>query len=344
MNRAFYFFLFAAFAACRPAPPPYTLSAQNSNTKALLIGLHPVNEQVVWASGTESTVIRTTDGGANWAAHQLENEDSLQFRDIHAWDDKKALVLSIGEGSASRIYEFDIENGWTENFRLQDSLGFLDAFGFWSDGQGIVYGDAIDSLPYILKTADFGKTWNRVLSPDMPLAGKGEGGFASSGTCVTTGPDGKVWIGTGAGGNARILFSSDYGDSWSAYPTPMVTGDAAGITSVRFEGKVGFMTGGDLARREEWTKNVFWSDTEGKSWYPLPQPKSPGAFYGSGFAKVNDQYVTVVCGPEGADLSLKLGDPWVKISPDELWTAVLLPSGTGWLAGKKGKLMRLDIE
>ena len=328
---------------CKPTPPPYLLISQDSQTDALLIGLHALDDQVVWASGTESTIVRTEDGGNRWTSTQYQAVDTLQFRDIHGWDSRNATVLSIGEGSASAIFHFSSDSGWTEVYRMENDSGFLDAFDFWENGHGIAYGDAIDSLPFILKTEDFGQTWRRI-SEKMPNAGAGEGGFASSGTCVTTGPGGKVWVGTGANGHARILFSSDYGNSWTAYNTPMVKGEAAGITSVRFDGKVGFMTGGDLAKKEEWTKNVFWSDTEGKSWYPLPQPKTYGAMYGSGFAKVGSEYVTLICGPEGADISLKLGASWTKLRPDEYWTATLLSSGTGWLAGKGGKMMKLELD
>jgi photosystem II stability/assembly factor-like uncharacterized protein len=343
MKNAFPILLIVLALACKPTPP-YNVIAQQSNTDALLIGLHPVNDQIVWASGTKSTVILTIDGGESWQTFEYPDADTLQFRDIHSWGDKEALVLSIGEGSASAIYSFHLDSGWTVNYRMPFEKGFLDAIDFWDNGRGIAYGDAIDSLPFILKTMDFGKSWERVISADMPNAGVGEGGFASSGTCVETGTDGKVWIGTGAGGNARILFSEDYGNTWQAYATPMVTGDAAGITSVRFDGKVGFITGGDLTKREEWSKNVFWSDTEGKSWYPLPQPKTAGSMYGSGFAKVGDQYVTLICGPGGADLSMSIGQPWTKISPKEFWTATLLPSGIGWMAGKKGALVKVVID
>ncbi|MFT4785712.1 MAG: photosystem II stability/assembly factor-like uncharacterized protein [Cyclobacteriaceae bacterium] len=329
--------------ACKPAPPTYQLTGQNTKTNALLIGLHAINEQIVWASGTNSTVIRTLDGGQAWEQYQLAREDSLQFRDIHGIDTNNAIVLSIGEGPASRIYHFNTQTGWSENFRMADSAGFLDAFDFWSNGYGIAYGDAIDSIPYILKTEDWGNTWKRITGANMPKAGKGEGGFASSGTCVITGKKGKVWIGTGAGGNARMLFSADYGSSWQSFKTPMVKGDAAGITTVRFDGNVGIIAGGDLTKSQEWSENLFWTDTNGKSWYPLPQPKTPGAFYGSGFAKINGSYVSLVCGPEGADLSMSLGEQWVKISPDDLWTATLLPSGTGWIAGKGGNMLRIDV-
>ncbi len=39
---------------------------QTVNTTASFRGLSVVNEKVVWASGTDGTVIRTIDGGKTW--------------------------------------------------------------------------------------------------------------------------------------------------------------------------------------------------------------------------------------------------------------------------------------
>ena len=39
---------------------------QDSHTKAGLRGIHAVDAQVAWASGTGGTILRTIDGGTNW--------------------------------------------------------------------------------------------------------------------------------------------------------------------------------------------------------------------------------------------------------------------------------------
>lgn len=341
--RLLHFISFLIFISCAKPTPPYNLIPQNSNTKSLLIGLHALDENTVWASGTNATVIRTTDGGEHWESYQYNIADTLQFRDIHSIDQNSAFVLSIGNGSSSQIFHFSIDTGWTKLYQAADSAVFLDAFDFWDGMTGIVYGDAIDSLPYILKTVDGGKNWERLTS-GLPASGAGEGGFASSGTLVETGPDGQAWIGTGAGGNARILYTKDYGKTWEAYPTPMVKEEAAGITSVRYANGTMFIAGGDLANADAYPNRTFFSTTNGKAWYPTGDPKTPGAFYGSAFAKVSDKNVVIICGPKGADISLDLGQSWEKISPQTLWTADLLPSGIGWIMGKGGKVLKVEID
>jgi hypothetical protein len=44
---------------------------QVSHTKESLRGVSVVNAKVVWASGTRGTYLLTSDGGKNWAAHQV---------------------------------------------------------------------------------------------------------------------------------------------------------------------------------------------------------------------------------------------------------------------------------
>src|SRR5687768_6284349 len=78
---------------------------QASGTTASFRGLSVIDDRIAWASGTRGTVVRTTDGGATWRVMTVPGADSLDFRDISAFDARRAYVLSIGNGSASRIYK-----------------------------------------------------------------------------------------------------------------------------------------------------------------------------------------------------------------------------------------------
>ena len=77
---------------------------QKSNTTASLGGLSIVNTNVVWASGTGGTFVRTTDGGETWQAGTVPGGEKLDFRDIYAVDAKTAYLMSIGNGNT--IVEF----------------------------------------------------------------------------------------------------------------------------------------------------------------------------------------------------------------------------------------------
>src|SRR5262245_64538215 len=131
-------FLLGILAGCSPAstpaPVPVTVTAteQTSGTNALLIGISPVNENVVWASGTGGTWVRTTDGGTTWKAGKVPGAEGLQFRDVHAVDSSTAWLLSIGNADTSRIY-FTSDGGasWTQQFTNPEAKAFYDCFDFW---------------------------------------------------------------------------------------------------------------------------------------------------------------------------------------------------------------------
>lgn len=314
-----------------------------SPTKSLLQAISIVDENTTWISGHDGSFVRSVDGGDSWELFKHPTGDTLQFRDIHAFDSNKAILMSPGSGPLSRIFTFEAPDKWQENFVMQDSLGFLDCIDFWDDQRGIAYGDAIDKYPYILLTSDGGQNWSRADTTNMPLAGKGEGGFAASGTCVTTGENGLAWIATGAGGNCRILLSEDFGKSWQSVDSPLVKGEAAGNTSVSFVGMTGFVTGGDLLISDKYIDNCAFSNDGGKSWELSSQTVSKGMFYGGTITKVKDQYFTFASGPNGLDYSSDLGKTWTNLDTLNYW-AVSIKGKTGYASGRDGKILRISLQ
>ncbi len=331
-----------AICSCSKAELTYSLIPQEANTNSLIIGLHIMNESEVWASGTNSTVLRTLNGGDSWEVFEYPQADTLQFRDIYGFPPEEAIVLSIGEGEASQILKFRIPENWSTTYVMDHPKGFLDCIDFWDERRGLAYGDSFDETPFILRTNDGGESWERVAN-GLPLAGKGEGGFAASGTCIEIGENGQAWIGTGAGGNARLLYTPDFGNTWQPIPTPMVKGPSAGITSVRFSNDLGFIAGGDLAITDTLTNNLFVTNDLGSTWQACGPPKTMGAFYGSALNRFGGQHIIIICGPNGADISLDNGASWVNILRDDLWTTDLHSSGTGWIAGRDGKLYKIQF-
>src|SRR5688572_30275212 len=66
-------------------------------TRASFRGLSVVDANVVWASGSRATIVRTTDGGRTWTVDSIRGKDSLDLRDIHAFDARTAVAISAGE-------------------------------------------------------------------------------------------------------------------------------------------------------------------------------------------------------------------------------------------------------
>src|SRR5690348_15485476 len=78
---------------------------QNSGTTAALRGISLVNRNVAWASGTEGTWLRTSDGGGHWQSAHVPGARALDFRGLHAFDARIAVLMSSGPGDKSAVYK-----------------------------------------------------------------------------------------------------------------------------------------------------------------------------------------------------------------------------------------------
>src|SRR5262245_61635818 len=196
-------------------------TVQTSGVKQRLRGVSAVSEQVAWASGAGSTVLRTTDGGLTWQTF-IVTSGNVDFRGIDAIDAQTAYVMSIGNGPASRIYKTtDAGITWKLQFRNEDEKAFLDAMSFWDADHGVVIGDSIDRQFYILTTSNGGHEWTRVPVARLPPALVNEGAFAASGTNIAVYGKSYAWIGLGSADHARVLGTTDGGKTWKVFETPL---------------------------------------------------------------------------------------------------------------------------
>jgi photosystem II stability/assembly factor-like uncharacterized protein len=69
---------------------------------------------VIWATGSQGTILRSTDLGQTWVPVHIEGAEQLDFRGVQTFDGKTVYVMSIGEGGLSRIYRSsDSGDTWT---------------------------------------------------------------------------------------------------------------------------------------------------------------------------------------------------------------------------------------
>jgi len=316
-------------------------TVQTSGVTARLRGVSAVSERVAWASGSASTVLRTTNGGATWRKLNVTSE-ALDFRDIDAIDAQTAYALSIGNGPASRIYKTtDAGATWTLQFQNKDPKAFLDAMSFWDANNGVVFGDSINGQFYILLTDNGGETWSRLAVSRLPHALENEGAFAASGTNIAVFGKTHAWIGTGASAKARVLRSTDRGRSWEVADTPLAAGQSTGIFSIAFrDEKHGVVVGGDYSKEKEAVDNLAVTDDGGVTWKLVKGL--------SGFRSVV-AYVPgaktpalVALGPSGGDYSLDDGQTWQPIEGPGFDTFSFIPrKATGWGAGANGAIGKL---
>lgn len=245
-----------------------TYTIQRSNTTENLRGLSAASKQVIWASGTHGTYLRSTDGGNSWRAAQVPGAEALDFRDVKAFDRDVAYLLSAGPGEQSRIYKTtDGGKSWVLQFTNQNSKGFFDCMAFGDRDHGIAVGDPVGGKFEVITTHDGGKTWNAVAPDALPPAHEGEGAFAASGTCIAVQGATNVWFATG-GVVARVFHSLDAGKTWTVVDTPIVHGnDSSGIFSIAFQDEIhGVIAGGDYKQPTKDGANLAFTEDGGRTW------------------------------------------------------------------------------
>lgn len=319
--------------------------SQTLQTDASLRGLQVVSDQVMWASGTQGTVINTLDGGESWRILKISGAEELDIRDIHAIDE--ATVIAMTSGSPARIYRSS--NGgisWKVVYESKNKQVFLDSISFLDDKNGVAMSDPIDSRLFLIGTNDRGLTWGPL--QDTPRTFPGEGGFAASGTNMTTIGDQTVMIGLGGGSSnravrSRIVMSDDYLRSWKAVDVPIPRHPTAGIFSIHFaNAQNGVVVGGDYKKPDSTEGNYAVSGDGGKTWHVPTKRKPPSGYRSCVATWVNGKEVNfLTVGPNGTDLSTDLGKTWTRISNEGFHAIQFSPDGQhGWATGSDGRVAK----
>ncbi len=338
--------LIASAASTQPAPaqPAPTPTAQTSGTTALLIAVHPVNERVVWASGSLGTWVRTVNGGTTWQTGRVPGADSLQFRDVYAVDAETAYLLSIGDGPQSRIYK-TVNGGasWQAQFVNDDPKGFFDCMDFWDANRGLAIGDAVDGKIAMLRTNDGGAHWTRIPPTSLPAAQPQEGSFAASGTCLTTGAGGRAWIVASNAERARLLHTGDYGQSWTVDTLPLTTRAGSGPQSVAFrDAQHGMVFGGGNSAAAG-DVLIATSDDGGQRWTPRASPTLARGIWGGVYVPGARTQTVVAVGPAGAVVSHDEGLTWTTIDTMNYWSVGFASARAGWAVGMGGRITKLSF-
>lgn len=313
---------------------------QNIDTKASLRGLSVVSDKVIWASGTGGTVLRTTDGGANWSVIKVPDAEKLDFRDIEAFDADTAYILSIGTGESSRIYKTtDGGKTWRLQFKNTNEKAFFDALAFWDKNNGMAMSDPVDGKYLLLKTTD-GETWTIADNDKMERAKTGEAAFAASGTCLLAQGKSNIFLVSG-GAEARVFRSVNRGLSWFVAETPIVKGTpGSGIFSIAmFDSKNGVIVGGNYEKPNDITDNLAFTNDGGKSWV-LGKGLNG---YRSGVAYI-DKKTIIAVGSSGSDLSSDGGKIWKNLDKENYNAVAARGKKAVWAVGANGLVAKLSVK
>ncbi len=329
-----FFFLFIAFLLqvtflCKAQK----IDVFSNNKKISIRGLSVVNDNVFWVSGTNGTVGYSVDGGKNIKWMQVPGYDSIDFRDIEAFNSTSAIIMGISE-PAYILKTIDAGATWKQVYFNNTKGIFLDAMEWWNEQSGIVIGDPINNKPFFARTFDEGVTWQTLTTEKLPTFANGEACFASSGTNVRKfGKKEAVFI---TGGIKSRFYKKD-----KIIEIPIVQGkESTGANSIAINKKHKniIIVGGDFTKKDDQEKNCAISNNGGKSFIkPATNP--------TGYRSCVEFYTkqkAITCGLNGVDISKDAGKNWKNISTESFHVCRKAKDGkTVYLAGNNGKIGKL---
>ncbi|MBI5857266.1 MAG: oxidoreductase [Sphingobacteriales bacterium] len=310
-----------------------------SGTKTSLRGLSVVNDNVIWVSGSNGTVGKSSNGGRNWKWLTVKGFEKTDFRDIEAFDASTAIIMGIAE-PAYILKTTDGGETWKVVYENKTKGMFLDAMEFWNEESGIVIGDPVNGRFFITRTFDGGSTWQDIPFDKRPKADSGEACFAASGTNVRVlDKDEAVFV---SGGLKSRLYKRD-----DVIELPLIIQgkETTGANSVsvwddgkRKGGKKMIIAGGDFNADSSNNKNCAITRDGGKTWQA---PATPPHGYRSCVEFVSEKDV-FSCGLNGVDYTANGGKDWQWISKEGFHVCRIAKRGTSiFLAGSNGKIGKI---
>lgn len=307
-------------------------------TKTSIRGLCVVNDNVIWASGSNGTVGKSIDGGKTWKWNVVKGFEKRDFRDIEAFDAATAIIIAVAE-PGNILKTVDGGETWKVVYENKTAGMFLDAMEFWNEQSGIVIGDPINGRFFITRTFDEGNTWTDIPFDNRPMADSGEACFAASGTNIRAlDRDEACFV---SGGTKSRFF-------WKGKPInlPIVQGtESSGANSVavrdrkKLKGSRHFVVvGGDFSKDTSNFKNCFITSNAGKTWKAAATPPKG---YRSCVEYINKKRL-ITCGTTGVDVSADGGNKWQFISKTAFHVCRKAKEGNAvFLAGGNGRIAKL---
>jgi photosystem II stability/assembly factor-like uncharacterized protein len=344
----------AILLAALSLPAHAQWNLQQSNTTADLRGIDNVGHGIAWASGSNGTVLHTTDNGTTWLLCKTPpNAEHLDFRGVQAFDANTAIVMSSGKGDLSRLYKTtDGCQTWKLVFTNPDKDGFWDALkmmwpvrGFSSESGGILIGDPVNGNFALFRSVDEGSTWKQwggkqaafgaEYNEKQASARKDEALFAASNQSLALWTVDNFLFVTGGVSGARLLYSDEgalcnelgWGCSISfvSRSLPLLNkNSSAGAFAVASRGPSQYfplhlmVVGGDYTKLDQ---------TSGTSVFLYPghnplagnfdviMPTTPPHGYRSAVAYDAPTKTWITVGPNGTDISTDDGRNWRALKP-----------------------------
>ena len=330
------------FLSCKQAYIPRNIEESNiqqfdiANTSIRAIAA--ISEKELSFAGSAGTIGRTKDGGKTWKLSTINYQDTIQphFRSI-AKTSNALFVLSIE--NPALLYKISNDEHKIVYKESHEKV-FYDAMTFIDDSTGIAIGDPIDGCTSIIMTKDGGNTWQKIDCSKLPKVSDGEASFAASNTNIAV-VDHSIWVVTG-GAKARVLKSSDKGETWNVFNTPILQGeDSQGIYSVDFyDENHGIIMGGDYTKPTNNIANKAITSDGGLTWTLVSSGKTPNYKSCVQYIPGTEGKELIAVGKTGISFSNDSGQTWNDLSHEGYYAIQFIDKNTAWLSGnnKIGKL------
>jgi photosystem II stability/assembly factor-like uncharacterized protein len=343
-----------------------------SGSTADLRGVQAIGHGVAWASGTEGTVLRTTDDGKSWQRCATPpGAEKLDFRAVQAFDASTAMVMSSGKGTLSQLFgTTDGCRTWTVLFTNPDPDGFWDALQFSDRSDGTILGDPVRGTMTLWHSTDGGHQWAHArIEGGLDVSGD-TGAFAASNSGLVV-DEGLFVDGFVTGGSHPSLFWRPVelvlkpyawrpSLNWSSVELPLARGATGGGFSIAYSRDIDLLgskraalfkriviVGGDFQKPDESAGTAVFTIDGGQGWFAAKTP--PHGFRSAvAYDRKTNAWITV--GPNGSDVSTDDGRNWRPLKPnaalhgptdaDQHWNALSLP----FVVGPKGRIGKLRAD
>lgn len=297
--------LFACCAVSHAQPRPAGIVILDSGRACSIRGMSTPGNDVVWVSGSNGHVGRTTDGGKTWKWSVVAGYEGTDFRDIHAFDAATAVIMGIGN-PAYILKTRDGGVSWKTVFTKAAPGMFLDAMDFLPNGEGVCIGDPMDAgggkrTFFVIRSSDSGDTWQAEDADRLPPAVAGEAVFSASGSNIALLHSKTYDYAFISGGLvSRFYLIGRKAGATKVYPLRMVQGtESTGAFSMATDrGKRFYCAGGDYKAPEDKHDNFVWTMNGGKLWQTADWAAAFG--YRSCICIIGPGRL-IACGPNGVD-------------------------------------------
>jgi len=278
----------------------------------------------------------------NFNGHVVKDTLKLEFRSIVK---TSSHIFILNVGNPALLYR--ISKDGSENklvYQEKHEKVFYDSMQFWNDQEGIAMGDPTEYCLSVSITRDGGTTWKKVSCDNLPKVAEGEAAFAASNTnLIVKGND--TWMVSG-GKKARVFHSSDKGNSWKVFNTPIIQGEAmTGIFTADFyDSQNGFIAGGNYEKPNQNFGNKAITKDGGKTWNLIAEKKGFGYASCVQYVPNSNGKQLVTVGASGLHYSSDSGENWKQFSTDkDLYTIRFMNDSTAIAAGKN-KIVKVNFK